>query len=431
MPKTVHLDIHHITRVEGHGNIRVAVEDGKLREVSFDIVEAPRYFEAMLLGKEITSAYEITARICGICSISHSVASLNAIESILGVQPTPQTKLIRELAFCSEVLTSHLLHICFLAAPDFLGVPSVIPLLDTDPELVVKAIQLKRAANIIAEKICGRHTHPISLVVGGLTFVPGRAALLELKRLIAESILPDLDWLLQRFAKIQLPIFSRETEYICLENFYREPAGGQVFLSSDSGAFPITDYRKKLVEYVLPTSTAKMVRAGRDSYMVGALARFNNCYTDLKPQAKAAASRLDLAPPCHNPFAITTAQLVECVHFAVKAQEYVETLLKTEPQLETPPQPIMRAGTGIGVVEAPRGALIHEYTTDAAGIITGANCIIPTGQNCANITADMRAYLPSLLDREKHEIAKAMEMLVRAYDPCISCSAHFVELEWS
>ena len=184
MKKSIQIDVHHLTRVEGHGDIHVIVDKGVLKEVRFDVVEAPRYFEAMLLDKKLTSAYEITSRICGICSISHTLTSLNAIEALLQVPITPQTRLIRSLAMCSEVLSSHLLHICFLVAPDFLGAPSVIPLIESNPELVLKAIKLKRGANFISEKVCGRHTHPITLVIGGVTYVPPKDHLDELKTLL-------------------------------------------------------------------------------------------------------------------------------------------------------------------------------------------------------------------------------------------------------
>lgn len=429
MKKTITIDVHHLTRVEGHGDVHVVVDKGEIKEVRFDVVEAPRYFEAMLLDKKLTSAYEITARICGICSISHTLTSLNAIEQIIPATITEQTRLIRSLAMCSELFSSHLLHICFLAVPDFLGVPSVIPLVEQNPELVLKAINLKRNSNIISERTCGRHTHPLTLVIGGLTFVPPKQVLVELREMIANEMLPEMRAMVEVMATVKLPEFHRETEYLCLDNFYREPAGGRSIKSSDGEITPLDQYRKQIKEYVLPTSTAKFARANRSSYMVGALARLNNLFAELHPEAKGVAEKLSFKVPCYNPYANTVAQLIECVHFAHLALGFIDQLLALELKDEGLPKLQIQAGTGIGATEAPRGLLLHEYSCNDQGFITGANCIIPTNQNCGNINEDMKLMLPQILDLEQEAITLRLEMLVRAYDPCISCSTHLVQLE--
>ena len=337
----LNIAVHHVTRVEGHGDITAVVENGAVKEVRFDVVEAPRYFEAMLLDKKITQCYEITSRICGICSISHTLVSLRAIEDILQVSVSEQTRIIRSLAMCAELLTSHILHICFLAVPDFLNVPSVIPLIEQDPELVLKALRLKRIANILADTICGRHTHPLTLVIGGLTYVPPKEKLNDIKTILMSEMLPGLSALANVLSGLKLPDFERDTEYLCLDNFYREPAFGRTIKSSDGDITPSNQYRSKITEYVLPTSTAKFAKANRPSYMVGALARFNNLYPDLCPEAKETAAQLNLKPPCRNSFAITPAQLVECVHFTIKSIEYIDQLLGMDLKDEELPKPTM------------------------------------------------------------------------------------------
>jgi sulfhydrogenase subunit alpha len=146
MKVNLKVDLHHLTRVEGHGNIIVKVEQGKIKEARWDIVETPRYFEVMLKGKHYTSAGILTARICGICSIGHCLASLRATENAFGVAIPPAARELRLLAKHAETLQSHYLHVFFLAAPDFLGVPSVIPLLETHPEVVHVAPNSSRLA---------------------------------------------------------------------------------------------------------------------------------------------------------------------------------------------------------------------------------------------------------------------------------------------
>ena len=168
----------------------------------------------------------------------------------------------------------------------------------------------------------------------------------------------------------------------------------------------------------------------RDSYFVGALARFNNNHAQLSPGAKKAAAALGLKAPCFNPFMNTVAQVVEAVHAAEELVRLIDQVLDKGLK-EEDRRFALKAGRGVGAVDVPRGILFHEYTYDNEGICREANCIIPTNQNHANIQKDMEALLPRILDRPKEEIQLNLEMLVRAYDPCISCSTHLLKVEWT
>jgi coenzyme F420-reducing hydrogenase alpha subunit len=167
----------------------------------------------------------------------------------------------------------------------------------------------------------------------------------------------------------------------------------------------------------------------RHSYMVGALARFNNSHEWLSEDAKQTAADLGLSAPCHNPYMVTVAQFVELVHIADESIKAAKELFEMDLKMEDRSFPL-RAGTGVGAVEVPRGILFHEYTYNGEGYMEKANCIIPTGQNLQNIEDDMRELVPTILDRSKEDITLSLEMLVRAYDPCISCSAHLLEVEF-
>src|SRR3989338_4211539 len=138
------INVQHIARVEGNGNIVIDVKNGELKEVKLEIVEAPRFFEAMLVGRRFPEAPHITARICGICSIGHTVASLRAIEDALGIEPSEQTVILRKAALEAEILQSHVLHYYFLVAPDIFKLPSVFPLAASHPEVVKQAIKMKK-----------------------------------------------------------------------------------------------------------------------------------------------------------------------------------------------------------------------------------------------------------------------------------------------
>ena len=425
---SVNIKVHHVTRVEGHGNILVNATDGKLEEVRWEVPESPRLFEAMFRGRHYNDVQHIASRICGICSIAHSTASLHASEAALGVQVSEQTRILRKLLFNAEVLESHVLHAYCLAAPDFLGVGSIIPLIDTHKEVVVRAMKLKRLAYHMADLLAGRKTHPISCIVGGFAVLPDLEKLAAVRDAFIDA-LDDFDATVELFKTITVPDFERETEYIALKdpNEYAFISGD--IASSDAGIVSIDEYRSVTNEFCVPHSTAKYTKNKREAYQVGALARFNLNHEQLLPRAKEAAAELKLKAPCHNPFMITIAQVVEVVHAAEDIIQLIGRLLATGLQ-EEPEITEIRAGRGVGAVEAPRGILFHEYAYDEHGILTDANCVIPTNQNHNNIQRDMEALVPTILDRPEDEIRLMLEMLVRAYDPCISCSTHLLQVRF-
>ncbi len=335
---------------------------------------------------------------------------------------------MRKLNYHGEMLDSHVLHAYMLVAPDFLGVGSVIPLAKTAPDVVLRALRMKQLAGDICAAICGRHTHPVGMTIGGFSHFPEKDQLLQLKdRLQAMDI--DLDATVELFQGLKFPDFERDTEYIALwkddEYCFID---GQI-KSTDGGLWPVEDYRNITNEYQQQHSSAKHARNQRQSYMVGALARFNINYDQLHPKARAAANALDLKPKCTNPYLNTAAQVVEIVHCVEDAIQIIDRLLDAGIRWEEPTPPQRYSGDGAGACEAPRGILFHDYSIKS-GYITEANCIIPTGQNLANIEADMRSLVPVILNTSQEHISQQLEMLVRAYDPCISCSAHMLEVKF-
>ena len=426
------INVKHLTRVEGHGNIVVNMKEGVLEKAELQIVEAPRYFEAMLKGRSFHEAAIITSRICGICSLGHQMASLQATEMALGLEVSRQTVLLRRLLTHGATLQSNVLHAYFLAAPDLLGVGSVFPLVKSHPEVVVRALRMKRLANDIADVVSGRAVHPITPVPGGFTRIPTAKELLTLKKRLLEEMVPDFLATVETMEALAaaIPAFTRETEFISLRNdddyaLY----DGRIF-SSDTGPAPITDYRRLTNEHVVAHSTSKHCKANRSSYMVGALARWNNNHDKLCQVSLDAAARLGLEPGCCNPYLNTIAQVVEAGHCALDAVAIIDQLLDAGLKNERPNQDPTRFGTGVGATEVPRGILYHEYTYDRQGRVAAANCIIPTGQNLANIDDDMKKLVPEIIHKSKAEITLQLEMLVRAYDPCISCSVHLLDVRF-
>jgi sulfhydrogenase subunit alpha len=266
------------------------------------------------------------------------------------------------------------------------------------------------------------------MTVGGFTHFPSTDELSSLLQRL-EGMRTDLDETVKLFKDLSFPIFERETEYIALqaEDEYCL-LDGQI-ASSDGGTWPIENYWDVTNEMMVDHSTAKHAQNQRSSYMVGALARFKLKYKQLHPSAKAVAKELGITPDCNNPYMITVAQIVEVVHCTEEAISIIEYLLENGIRWEEPILPTRQSGEGMGACEAPRGTLYHHYTIDD-GIITEANCVIPTAQNLANIEADMHDLVPEKMNLPTGEIELALEMLVRAYDPCISCSTHILNIRW-
>ncbi|TWT41937.1 Periplasmic [NiFeSe] hydrogenase large subunit [Phycisphaerae bacterium RAS1] len=486
----VTIEVHEVTRVEGHGSISVRLDDGEITKLELQIIESPRFFEAFLRGRRYDEVPHITGRVCGICSVGHTTAATKAIEAACGIAPSEQTLRLRKLILMGEEIQSHVLHLYFLAAPDFLGVGSVIPLAKTHPDVVKRALRMKKLANDLCRIVGGRHIHPIAYHVGGFSHWPKIDELREMKQRL-ETARADLEETAALFSRLAVPELHRDTEYLSLtdtggkqprrhggtEKDERAGTGpgdidpvrgsrrkerqseeqdtplphspclrdsvvgfsgeyafydGDLVSTRDPRPTPVADYRRRVIEDVVAHSAAKHCRSPHSpTFAVGALARFNNNHAQLHPAARRVAEALGLKAPCDNPFHNNTAQLVETVHCMETAISLIDALLADPPRPEPRVQPT-RFARGVGAAEVPRGVLFHEYTLDDKGRVAEANLIIPTGQNLANIEADMRAIVPQMLGQgaEKDQIQQRLEMLVRAYDPCISCATHFLDIEW-
>lgn len=421
--KRINIRIDQLTRTEGHGKLVIQTTDGGPPHVRWAITESPRFFEVMLRGRPWLDAHVLASRVCGICSVSHLFSAIRATERAFRFEPSEQTILLRKLLYAGEMMESHMLHVYLLAGPDFFGTGSIFPLLETkDRESVLVGLRLKKLGNDIMELIGGRTVHPQSPAVGQFNRLPHPETLRHLSKRLDEAI-PDLEATVKLFKGFRVPEFDRETEYIALK-YDGEYAlvRGDIF-STDTGPAPLDHYLDITNEYVMPDSTALYTKHARGSYMVGALSRININHEYLTPRAKEMAAELGLSVPCHNPFMITWAQIVETAHEVEEAKQIVDHLLEQGLREEKPPVHV-QAGRGVGAVEAPRGLLIHDYTYDDTGHVTKANLIIPTNQNNGSIQEDLEALVRDNLDKSEDELRLLCEMLVRAYDPCIGCSTH-------
>ncbi len=431
MTKTaIHVD--HIARVEGHGNVHVVIEDGVVKTVEMNVVEPARLFESMVRGRRFEEVPYIASRICGICSSSHVVTDLKAIERVFGVQVSDRTRALRELLVYGSYLQNHASHLFLFAAPDFLGMPSVFPLADTDPALFNQALGLKALGNELCTKVGGRSVHPITAVVGGFTHEIGAGEYLELADKMdaaAEFALAAVDL----FRGFQVPAIETAGDMLAMveDDYYPVECSDTARFLKAGIEFDADEVQQRVEEYAVPHSAALLarVRETGDAYFTGALARVNASWKHLGQNAKVAAAKAGLRPPERNPFMNNVAQAVEVVDALDRCAGICRALAQADGPFSGGSAPVpfeVGAGRAVGFTEAPRGALFHDLTLDEEGRVAHASIVTPTAQNVANLEADMRLLAEKLVvdGAEKGDVQLEIEKLVRAYDPCLSCSVH-------
>jgi sulfhydrogenase subunit alpha len=428
--KNIRIKIDHVTRVEGHGSILINVEKGRVENLKLEIVEANRFFENLVKGVPPHDVSQTVSRICGICCVGHQLAAIKAVENALDLSISAQTRQLRVLLNESQFLQSHALHLYFLAIPDYVGVKSILPLASSQPELIKKALKLKKLANDFTTILGGRALHPMMATLIGWRKLPDKKQLQQLLLRLQDSV-SDIEQMVNFIGKLNFPDYERETEYVSLKHpdeyaLYE----GEIYSSDTKRSVPESHYRQVTNEFTVAHSTSKWSRWNRDSYMVGALARVNNNFEQLYPQAKDVANALDLKVPCYNPYKNNLAQMVEIIHCTHHCIDTLQSVLDGELHKEDLHYQ-SRQGIGAGAIEVPRGILFHEYGFDEQGMCNHADAVIPTSQNINNIEQDMKAFVPQMLpDMEKEQLASHMEMLLRAYDPCISCSVHMLDVNF-
>lgn len=415
-----------MTRVEGEGGLDVRVTDGRIEHVRLQIFEPPRFFEAFLRGRPLEEVPDITARICGICPVAYQMSSVHALEAALGVAISPEIRRLRRLLYCGEWIESHALHVHMLNLPDFLGYPGALEMARDFPEHVERGLRLKKLGNDLLECLGGRAIHPINVAVGGFYRAPRRSELSEFIPGFADGL--RLAEEATRFvATLDYPDFHQAYDTVALVHPDEYAMCEGRIESSDGLSIVSDDFATHFVERQVEHSTAMQAvrRETGEPYLVGPLARINQSRDRLSPAAKRLADEIGWETPCVNPFRSIVARSLELVHAFEEALEILKSY--------TPPQPPRiaygyRAAAGSAATEAPRGLLYHRYEVDEAGKVTHADIVPPTSQNQTQIERDLRDYLPRVIMRPDSEVAEACEKLVRCYDPCISCSTHFLKV---
>ncbi|WNZ48354.1 Ni/Fe hydrogenase subunit alpha [Leptolyngbya boryana CZ1] len=422
--KTIKVD--YLARVEGEGAMYVKIRDRKVQDVQLKIFEPPRFFEAFLRGRQYSEAPDITARICGICPIAYMMSSIHAMENILGIEVEGGLRALRRLIYCGEWIESHSLHIFMLHAPDFLGYESAIHMAKDYPELVQRGLRLKKIGNRILALIGGREIHPINIRVGGFYKLPTRQEL--------RSLIDDLQWACDTAeetarwaATLPFPEFEQDYEFVALHHPNEYPMNQGRIISNKGLDISNDQFYEYIEEQHKPHSTAlHAIIKERGDYLVGPIARFNLNFDQLTPRAQAIAREVGLLPICRNPFQSIVVRSIEVLFAVEEALRLIETY-------EMPDRAVVdykiQAGVGHGCTEAPRGILYHRYKIDEKGDILDAKIAPPTSQNQGRIEHDLWQFVEQQIDLADDQLRSQCEQLIRNYDPCISCSTHFLKLD--
>jgi len=409
------LNIEKLTRVEGHGAVTITIEDGNLREVKLRLTEGPRFFEFITRNRLYTEIPKIVSRICGICYVSHRLASCFAIEDAFGVKVNPEITLLRKLLMLGEYLESHALHLYFLALPDFMGYPSAIAMVKDYPNIVKRGFFLKDVGNRIMKLIGGKTIHGENILPGGFKSVPSLDDLKELRELLYRAI-PEIKATISLFDSLEYPELDGTHDIqMCIASEDLFSFGDKIALS-DGTVFTKQEYELFVEEKVVDYSTAKQSTIREKPYLIGPLARVNHYVQKFAEETKRQLALTKNGFPSGNTFHSNLARAVEMLELTVRGIEIVETLIHAYPfKSEVPVKP--KKGTGFGIKEAPRGTLYHRYSFDETGRCVSANIITPTAQLQAVIEKDLRNFLGKFLNTSEQEIKKRAEMLIRAYDP--------------
>jgi sulfhydrogenase subunit alpha len=419
------IQVNHLARVEGEGSLTIRMKGAQVTEVQLGIFEPPRFFEAFLRGRSYLEAPDITARICGICPVAYLMSACHAMEDALGIAIEPSVRALRRLLYAGEWIESHALHVFLLHAPDFLGYPDAMTMAKDHGEWVKKGLRIKKGGNAVVDLLGGREIHPINIRVGGFYRAPSRAEL--------QSLLPELTWsrdataeCLRWMAGLSFPALERQYEFVALRHPDEYPFCEGRLVSSEGLDIAISEYDDHFVEEHVPYANALHSRLrARGAYLTGPLARFNLDFGQLFPDVQALARETGITPPCGNPFKMLLVRLVETAQAIEDAIRIIEDYVPpAAPYVDGP----LRAGTGYGVTEAPRGFLYHRYTVDDTGTILDAKLVPPTAQNQFAIEQDLAELAPLLAELPLPEATHRAEQAVRNHDPCISCATHFLTL---
>ncbi len=423
MSRTINVD--YLARVEGEGAMYLEIEGDLVKDLQFSIFEPPRFFEAFMRGRHFTEAPDLTARICGICPIAYQMSAVAAMEDAIDVTVDGQLHELRRLIYCGEWIESHVLHVYMLHAPDFLGYQSAIHMAADHADIVKRGLRMKKVGNDVVALLGGREIHPINVKVGGFYRVPTRDEL--------DAMTTDLEWAYEAaietarwVAQFHFPDFERPYEFVSTVHPTQYPFMGSRIVSDQGIDISVEEWNDVFEELHVERSNALHARIkARGAYHVGPMARYSLNFDKLPAELQALGAELGIAHECRNPY---KSIIVRSIEVALAYRLALDIIDRYEPPSSAAVPVTATAGEGHGVSEAPRGLLYHRYLIDAGGLITDAQITPPTAQNQLSIEEDLMAYVPGRTHLDDDTLQWQLEQAIRAYDPCISCATHFLDL---
>ncbi|MEW6295368.1 MAG: nickel-dependent hydrogenase large subunit [Candidatus Diapherotrites archaeon] len=418
------LEIESMTKIEGHTGLKVKISGNKVEKVELRVSENKRFFEEAVIRKNFNEIPFLVSRICGTCSSSHLLASVKAIENAFDVRQSPQTLALRTLLINATMLRDHGMHLYYFVLPDLFEKESILDFNGKLEKWVRDSMSVRNAGVQLAEAVGGRSIHPLTPLIGGFSKTPEKEKLNECVKSLKRIRLQVID-LIDLFYNHKIN-FERKTDYVCLAGEPYNFLEGEI-INSRGICIPEDQMLKYVEEFVIPYSSASQFEFDDKAYMVGALSRLNLNKYHLHNETKNDVMRAVEKFPSNSCFDNNLAQAVEmlhCIDYSIELIELNDFVKEEVPAIE----PI--ESEGIGVVEAPRGTLYHEYHFNEEGKATHCNIIIPTAQNAKNIEHDIKDFIEPKLSLQKEALSLECEKVVRAYDPCMSCATHFLKVEW-
>lgn len=405
------LSLEEISKIEGAAGLDLSIKNGSVTKCHFKITEYKRFYTQAVQGKAALAAPALLARICGTCSNAHIMAALQAVESALKITPSPQTLTLRRLIMNGLYIRDHALHLYLFVLPDLYHQNSLLDFDDSNPEqhqLVHDAFAVKDAGNQLSILTGGRSVHAPLPQVGGFHQVPQSVNIPPIIQKL-KTVRPAVVKLIQIFTDCSFQQ-TQTIPYLALQE--------NRLVSSDGLNLPPDQYRQQLEHVHLPYSHASAYTYKQGSYMTGALARMNLTKNPPSPF------------PSNNLYHNNLAQAQEILNALDESITILSSAaFKLEPLVKTN----LHSGEGIGLIEAPRGILYHRLTIKNM-IVANAEILVPTGQNQLNIENDIKNLVNAKLKSgrlDKNTLEHEIEILIRAYDPCMSCASHFLKIKWT
>lgn len=409
-----------IAKIEGHGRLKYSTRE---KSVRVEIDEGERLFEKLVVGRSYKDVAFITARICGVCPTAHTFSSIAAVENAFGVRVNDSINNLRRALISAQIVQSHALHLFFLAAPDYLKISNSIELYEKNPELFQIASEIKGIGDRVIEVVGGRSVHPVTPTVGGFNKVPTNKEIEDLIVRVRGKIRYAQE-ALELFAGFNYPYLSRKTNLFSLAKYGSVDIQGDTIVSSSGVESAISNYQYVISEVVKSYSTAKFAEHDKKSFLVGAIARVNMMEGhEFNEKTQKALKGFKIKYQTINSFKNNLSQAIEILHYLEEIEKSLTAYLWGKNERKKVGFQVKEA-IGVGAIEAPRGTLYHMYEFDKNGIVQNCDIVTPTVQNLTNLEDDANWYLKQnkrvTIPRREREL----EMLVRAYDPCITCSVH-------